>query len=286
MSSQLGRSAAYAALRVRHRAGIALTDPADPVDIAESIGVQVWYRRLPSMEGMFIQTPAPQILLSSLRPAGRTNFTCAHELGHHWFGHAAHVDARVDGSPLLLADNEDEFQANAFATSLLMPKTTTQHGFVRCGTTPNDATPRQVLAVAHWLGVGYSTLVHHLHRNLGLLDDGCAALLLKKQPKGIVGDELGGATGGFVVVDRFWRARPIDLQVGDVAIVEGHVAVTGACVSISSTSGDRALVQAECPGTGHLNGGAGWSSYVRVRRLEFEGRSIFKHLEDEADAEK
>lgn len=284
-SSQLGRSAAYAALRVRQRAGVALTDPADPIDIAEAIGVQVWFGRLASMEGMFMQTPAPQILLSSLRPAGRMHFTCAHELGHHWFGHAAHVDLLHEDGPLLLSNDRDEYQANAFATSLLMPKTTVQHGFVQCGTAPARATAREVLAVAHWLGVGYSTLIHYLHRSLDLLDGARATSLLKIGPKEIVQDEMDAEFGGFVVVDRLWRSRPVDMQVGDIAIVQGEVGTAGKCVRVNSSTADRTLIEAVSPGTGHLDGGSGLSTYVRVRRFQFEGRSIFRHLEEAADAD-
>ena len=71
-----------------------------------------------------------------------------------------HVDVETGGEPLLLADSEDEYQANALASSLLMPKTTVQHGFVRRSVNPGSVSPRQILAVAHWLGVGFSTRLH------------------------------------------------------------------------------------------------------------------------------
>jgi Zn-dependent peptidase ImmA (M78 family) len=274
----------YAALRVRHRAGVALTAPANPIDIAEKIGVQVWFQQTPSMEGMFVQTPDPQILLSSMRPSGRINFTCAHELGHYYFGHAVHVDLDSGDEPLLLADSQDEFQANSFASSLLMPKTTVQQAFVRRQLAPASATPFKVLAIAHWLGVGYTTLVHNLHRSLQLLAADQATALLKHQPKKIVEAELGVAVAGFVLVDRAWSAKSVDMQVGDVAIVEGEVNPSGACVRVEKATAGYSLVEAVHPGTGHLNGGSGWSTYVRVCRFQFEGRSIFRHLEEATNA--
>lgn len=286
VQKQFARSAAYAALRLRYRAGIALTDPASPIDIAEKVGIQVWFLKAPSMEGMFVQAPDPQILLSSLRPAGRINFTCAHELGHHWFGHGAHVDLETHDEGLLTADAEDEFQANSFASALLMPKTTVQHGFVKRKTSPTEASPRQILAVAHWLGVGYTTLIHHLQKTLHLVGDDRAVELLKKQPRRIIERELDRAVDGSVfIVDRAWVAKPIDLQVGDVAIVEGNVETTGSCVRIRAALDTATLVEAVNPGTGHVDGGAGWSTYIRVRRFEFEGRSIFRHLEEEANGD-
>lgn len=284
--AHLARSAASAALKLRHRGGIALTDPASPIDIAEKIGVQVQFLRTKSMEGMFVESPEPQILLSTMRPTGRINFTCAHELGHRWFGHTAHVDVQSGHSPLLLADSEDEFQANAFASSLLMPKTTVQHGFVRRSTSPSTATPRQILAVAHWLGVGYSTLVHHLQRSLRLIDAGPAKALLTLQPKQILRPEINrDITGSAFVVDRAWTNKALDMEVGDVAIVEGAASVNGACVSVVEREENRTLVKAIAPGTGHIDGGAGWSTYVRIRRYQFEGRSIFRHMEEEPDAD-
>ena len=269
--ANLARAAVSGALRLRHRAGVALTDPASPIDIAERIGVQVSFLRTPSMEGMFIQAPHPQVILSSMRPTGRINFTCAHELGHHWFGHEAHVDLASTDEPLLLADEEDEFQANSFASALLMPKTTVQHGFVARGADPRLASPRLFLAVAHWLGVGYATLVHHSHRVLHLIDSARAKVLLKETPKKIVEPELESApTGSTFVVDRAWKSRPLDMQVGDLAIVDGELRISGACVRVHSKLDERTVIEAVSPGTGHLdlNPASVPSSTARRRRME------------------
>lgn len=236
------------------------------------------------MEGMFVQLPEPQIVLSSLRPLGRIHFTCAHELGHHWFGHSTHVDLEASDKPLLLADSGDEYQANAFASSMLMPKTAVQHGFVRRETNPAEASPRTMLAVAHWLGVGYTTLALHLERNLRLISQQRSNSLRKKTPKQIVASEVpGGHSGSTFVVDRAWTRRALDMQVGDLAIVDGEVAVSGSCVTTEATDTGTTLVHAAAPGAGHLNGGKGWSLDVRVSRHQFEGRSVFRHLEESPD---
>jgi hypothetical protein len=280
----LARAAALAALRTRARAGLGLTDPANPVDIAEKLGVQVWFRRLPSLEGMLIRAPHAVILLSSLRPSGRIAFTCAHELGHHWFDHPGHVDAFED-EPRLHEDTADEYQANMFAAHLLMPKTTVQFGFAQRGLTPEAAEPIGVLAVAHWLGVGYTALLHHLSFNLGLLSERRAEVLLRHTPKDIAGAPLAFLTGGSTayLVDRSWRSRPVDLEVGDVALVEGDVTSSGSCLALRSDLAGKTVASAIRPGTGHLDGGTGWATYVRVRRSRYEGRAIFRHLEDTDD---
>jgi hypothetical protein len=63
--------------------------PADPYAAAESFRLRVTFSAT-SMEGFYFK-PA-NILVSSLRPVGRRAFTCAHELGHHWFGHGSTID--------------------------------------------------------------------------------------------------------------------------------------------------------------------------------------------------
>lgn len=281
----LASKAAAEALRVRLRAGLGLTDPASPIDIVERLGVQVWFQQLPSAEGMLIRAPHPVILLSSLRPAGRIGFTCAHELGHFWFEHPGQVDV-VDDGPVLKEESDDEYQANMFAAYLLMPKTLVQNGFVRRGTTPESAAPLSVLAIAHWLGVGYSTLVHHLRFNLNLISDSRRLELLRHSPKDLVGPLLGqhrSTTKAAVVVDREWRARPVDIEVGDVIILDHPAAASGTCLGLEPLQSGKSLVVGVRPGTGHLESGSGWSTYVRVRRSHFEGRSIFRHLEEPED---
>lgn len=275
------RAATFAALRLRYRAGIGLTDPADPIDIAEKIGISVRFIRAPSMEGMLIQSPRPEIVLSSLRPAGRVNFTCAHELGHYSFGHTIHVDPSEGEAPTLRDDDSDEFVADRFASALLMPKTTVQAGFVNRGIDAVDAVPYQVLAIAGWLGVGYRTLVRCLEINLRLLGKARADELLRHSRKQIIA----GITGAdfsrdAVLVDRAWRGRPIRLSVGDIALIEGSVAVDDACVEVEGSDANYSILRALAPGTGLVVGDNGWSSHVQVSRFEYEGRSIFRYLEE------
>lgn len=281
----LARTAAFEALRVRQRVGLALTDPASPIDIAEKLGLQVWFQRLPSLEGMLIRAPHPMILLSSLRPAGRISFTCAHELAHYWFNHDGHVDT-VDSAPVLREDSDDEYQANAFAGCLLMPKTTVQFAFAQRDAKAECAEPLTILAIAHWLGVGYSTLVHHLRIYLGLITQERAQVLLNSGPKEIVRAFAGDTAPrtAVVMVDRAWRSRPVDLEVGDVMVLDDPITASGASIKIKEKRGSKVIAVAVKPGTGHLDGGLGWAAYVRVRRSRFEGRSIFRYMEETDDA--
>jgi len=74
----------------------------------------------------------------------------------------------------------------------------------------------------------------------------------------------------------------VDIEVGDVVVLDPPISASGACVRIEEL-GSRVIVVAVKPGTGHLDGGVGWATYVRVRRSRFEGRSIFRHLEEADD---
>ncbi len=280
----LAGKAVAEALRARQRVGLALTDPANAIDLAEKLGIQVWFQALPSAEGVLIRAPHPIIQLSSLRPAGRMNFTCAHELAHYWFNHPGHIGA-ADNGPVLRENNDDEYQANMFAAYLLMPKTTVQFGFAQRGAKPDSASPLTVLTIATWLGVGYTTLIYHLRFNLGLITEERARVLLRWGPKDIVSDIVGERTPGTAVfvVDRAWRARAVDIEVGDIVVLDAPITVSGACVRLDGGDDSQVIVVAVQPGTGHLDGSGGWATYVRVRRSRFEGRSIFRHLEETDD---
>lgn len=281
----LAQAATLEALRVRTRLGLGLTDPANPIDIAEKLGIQVWFQRLSSVEGMLIRAPNPLILLSSLRPAGRISFTCAHELAHYCFNHDGHIDVH-EGEAVLQEDSDDEYQANTFAASLLMPKSAVQFAFAQRNATPETADPLTFLSISHWLGVGYSTLVKHLQFSLGLLSFQRAHLLLRHSPKKIIGELAGERRTGTAayIVDRVWRSRPVDLEVGDVIVLDGPVTTSGRAIRVQDERGPTVTVVAVCPGTGHVDGGPGWATYVRVRRSRFEGRSIFRHMEECDDA--
>src|SRR5947209_14102365 len=89
--SKSAMAAMSAALQLRQSEGFGLWAPVCPYDLAEKLGIEVRFIDLPSMEGMYCKNPNPIILVSSLRPAGRQGFNCAHELGHHVFKHGTHV---------------------------------------------------------------------------------------------------------------------------------------------------------------------------------------------------
>ena len=110
--------AAREASKIRLKSGLSPVAQVCAFDIAATLGVEVRFTNdIASMEGVYLKDP-PQILVSSLRPAGRQSFTLAHELGHHVFGHEGHIlqnPGDQDEQQAAQRFNPDEVLADAFA---------------------------------------------------------------------------------------------------------------------------------------------------------------------------
>lgn len=277
------------ALQIRQEFDLRLGDPVSIYDLAEHLGVEVRFTdQLPSMEGMYIQQPNPQILISSLRPPGRQAFTCAHEIGHHVYGHGLHISKlKSNHAPLEhIQQDTDEFLVDQFAAFLLMPPTTVNHGFAIRGWNIKECTPIQAYTVAGWLGVGYTTLVYQMQGNLRLISPSHGTILLKASPKTIrtalqsveVSDHL-------IMVDHYWKRRAIDLQVGDLVLLpQGSELEKPHQLQRLMDDPIGTLWRATKAGVGQVYTSDGeWVSFVRVSPKNFVGRSIFRHLEDAED---
>lgn len=169
---------------------------------------------IPSMEGVYCASASPTIIVSSLRPPGRQVFTYAHEIGHHEFGHGDQYDESVEHRPEERRHGAQEFQADCFAGALLMPKVVVRRGFSLRGGDPTTAPPELSYIVATWLGVGYTTLVHHMRSALGLITAARADELLRHRPLALRSALLGReCPEHLVVADLQWHGRAIDLQV-------------------------------------------------------------------------
>lgn len=131
---------------------------------------------------MYAPAPRPTILVSAERPAGRRRCTCAHEIGHHVFGHGTRLDELADDAAR--SWSPEEFVAHRFAAGLLMPKLAVESAFTRRGLSVSASRPEDVFVVAQDLGVGYATLVGHLERTLGCLTRAAADTLRRSSPRG------------------------------------------------------------------------------------------------------
>jgi Zn-dependent peptidase ImmA (M78 family) len=281
---RLAKNALAKSCRVRREVGLDLRQPVCVFDLAQHMGVDVWFTDIASMEGTYSRVPRPTILLSSLRPPGRQAFTCGHELGHHVYGHGFRIDQLVvEGQRGQSSD--DEFLVDCFSGFLLMPRPAVDRAFEDRGFAPSAPTPLQVFTAAGWLGVGYETLITHMQASLGLLNAANAATLRRTSPKSIktrlVGEEC---QGNVVVVDPAWADRTIDVEVGDLILTPAGVVPEGAVVEIDrDLIGDRFL-KAATPGVGRLiDPASSWSSFVRVSKRDFVGWNMHRHRELDED---
>ena len=167
----MAKSASTTSLRMRAAVHAKPWHAIDVFDLAHSVGVEVRFANIASMEGMYLRRESPAILIASERPAGRQRFTCAHELGHHVFGDGSRIDELLESSSVRGRRIDEELRADMFAGLLLMPKTAVEHGFSVRNLSLKNASSTEVFRVACWLGVGYTTLLKHLNYALHIIPE-------------------------------------------------------------------------------------------------------------------
>jgi hypothetical protein len=182
----------------------------------------------------------------------------------------------------------DEFLADVFGAFFLMPKSAVERGFSMRGIAASEARPLDVLAIAGWLGVGYTALVYHVCLSLRLITWSRAQELLSKTPRALREELLGRAlSADLYTVDSRWIGRPVDLKIGDMAIVPdetvvepvlGRIALAPIAVARLERANGRTLVEATSVGISRLIG-SGWAAFVRVSQREYQGRNAYRHLE-------
>jgi Zn-dependent peptidase ImmA (M78 family) len=284
MRKDLAIDAAVKAQRVRRELGINPQDPVCVYNAAKHLGVEVRFLDANSMEGMYRKRPSPVIVVASRRPPGRQASTGAHELGHHVYEHGSAVDlvSEAAGQPDDAYDPE-EYLVDRFAGFFLMSKTAVMRAFHVRGWDAHWCNPGQVYVVAGYLGVGYSTLVHHMRGSLGLLTFPWAKRLLKVAPKDIRSHILGREEpGNLLVVDKRWTGqRAADVRVGDLLRLPQGTAYEADNLTVVEGAGGHVILRATAPGIGRLHSlESEWAVYARVSRRDYEGRAAYRHLQD------
>jgi Zn-dependent peptidase ImmA (M78 family) len=268
------------ALKIRYQNGIPLNNSFCVIDLVDKLGLEVKFVSISSMEGAFLKE-SKTILLSTLRPEGRIRFTCAHELGHFIFNHGDHFDELVEEVHSGKSRYEESL-ADMFASFLLMPETTVRNGFVSRGWDINKPSYTEIYTIANYLGVGYSTLLKHMRYGLNMLNTDEYDMLIKKQPKDIKSELCGrNIITNLLVIDKFWKGRPADMQVGDYLIIDGIVSIEGDCVELINEK-TKSIVVAQKSGICRLmSDNFEMPIVIRVRKKEYTGRAIFRHLEED-----
>ncbi|MCH8243608.1 MAG: ImmA/IrrE family metallo-endopeptidase [Planctomycetes bacterium] len=268
---------------LRCASDIPLWDAVCPFDLAEQRGVEVRFQALASFDGMRAgDSEGSTIVVSSLRPPGRKAFTCAHEFGHEVFDHGVQLDELLGNREAPRQNEPEEIIVDAFAGFLLMPKSAVEHGLAARRWALDSCGPREIYALASWLGVGYTTLIWHLQCGLRILAANRAEELRKVRLPRIRKEILDyNCPGELVIVDSHWRGRPVDIQVDDIALMPAGGRAEGTCIEAATDAAGRVLVRGVTPGIGRLIlQESGWSSFVRVSRREYVGRNKNRHLEE------
>ena len=273
---QLHLRAVREATRMRADLGIGPADSICPFDVALTLGLVVQFAALPSLEGMY-DADSQSIVVGSQRPPGRRRFTCAHELGHHVFGHGTRLD-QLDAS-----DSEEEYLADSFAAAFLMPKTAIDAALSRRGWAQQTLTAEMIFTVSQDLGVGYATLVKHMALVLRYIPFAQKASLEARKPI-----QLRKAIAGFAVprdlfvIDDHWGRRPVDVDVGDILLVSGGVVATAKNL-LQYVDIPRSHLVAQQSGQTTINLPNARTINVRISREDYAGRARNRHLEQVDD---
>jgi Zn-dependent peptidase ImmA (M78 family) len=276
---QLAIDAMQKALALRKKQGYSFHVPICIFDFVKKIGIDVRFVCIPTLEGIYSNDPLT-IIISSLRPAGRQKYTCAHELGHHIYQHGYKIDEI--GQKNVVETNEQEFLVDCFAGFLLMPQVCIQNAFKIRNWDYSKPEPLQIYVISNYLGVGYSTLINHMYWSLHLFSSSLAKELLKNTPKQIKERILNYAYSQDVfVVDKFWTDRAIDLSVGDLIATGKDIEIDGANIKIIEDDTKYKIIKACTSGISRIySKNSDWAAFVRISNKDFEGLSEYRHFEE------
>jgi Zn-dependent peptidase ImmA (M78 family) len=276
----LAKTAMHKSIEIRNKARLALNNPICIYDLCDKLKVTVRFVDY-NMEGMYVKDKT-LILLSALRPVPRRNFTCAHELGHHIFGHGTTVDELIEDLATPRAFQPNEFLVDSFAGFLLMPTLGVRKAFASRNWNCASATPQQIFTIACSFGVGYETLIAHLTYSLKMLTTAQAKLLLKSTPKTIREEILGrSSTDSLIVADEHWSSPTINAEVGSLLLLPSTAEAAKTTISLEEDSPRGRLFRANHPGIVRVYcPNTEWAVFVRISRYQFVGLSKYRHLEE------
>jgi Zn-dependent peptidase ImmA (M78 family) len=271
------RQAAQAAVDLRDELDLDQFGPADPYAAAAALGVKVLFLDA-SMEGFYSKGPPARILLSALRPLPRRAFTCAHELGHHRFGHGATID-RLQADERDDNSKPDEVLANGFAAFFLMPTIGLRRAFAKRGWKAADVTPQQLFTVASEFGVGYTTLLNHLSYTLADIGEARRAELDRATPQKIRRDLVGTEFEALLLIDEYSEAATYDIERGTAVLLPKKAFVAGGALTLREEFGAFGLYQGARRGVATVDI-SGRACAIRVAPCEYVGPAGNRFLED------
>lgn len=268
------------AAKVRKYLSISDYEPMNIFDACKKLGVDVRFDDV-NMEGVYVTSGGrPYILLSKLRPMPRRVFTCAHELGHHRFGHGDKIDGLTEEGKEL--DQEEERLVDMFAGALLMPIAAIQSQFVKRKWLISAAGPIEFHAISSAFSTGYQTLITHCSA-AGLIDPAQKVKLLKIRPSQILKQLIPSrtATAFFKIIDRLSRVTVTDIEVGNYIILPNDCIIEGNHLKKIELTSIGTAYGAVRPGIVRAASADGtFGIFVRIQKSGYEGWAEYRHLEN------
>lgn len=284
----LATQAMQAAAGTRAKSKLDQAGPICIYGLCETLGIQVRFNNI-NMEGMYQRGLPPRIHLSARRPLPRRAYNCAHELGHHVFGHGSSIDELREDAKAHPWEDPKEFLADTFAGFILMPIIGLRRAFSVRGWTPETATAAQIFTIACEFGVGYATLLTHLSVGVNMLSSGRASALQRVAPKALRMDILGALTPEpLIVADRCHAAPTLDAEVKTLLLLPPGTEVTGGGLAFERDLAMGRLFRAVKPGIFQATAG-GWANFVRIAPIQknepygYVGLAQYRHLEEDPD---
>jgi len=284
----LATQAMQAATATRAKAKLDQGSPICIYGLCETLGITVRFNNI-NMEGMYQRGVPPRIHLSARRPLPRRTFNCAHELGHHVFGHGSSIDELREDAKAQPWEDPKEFLADTFAGFILMPIIGLRRAFSVRGWNPETATPEQMFIAACEFGVGYTTLLTHLWAGVNMLSRGRATALQRMTPKALRASILGALTPDpLVVVDRHRTVPFLDAEVQTLLLLPAGTDVAGGGLIFEQDLEAGRLFRAVKPGIFQAAAGD-WAVFVRIAPIQknepygYIGLAQYRHLEEDTD---
>jgi Zn-dependent peptidase ImmA (M78 family) len=280
----LATQAMQAAIAIRAKAKLNQHGPICIYSLCEKLGVTVRFNNI-NMEGMYQRGAPPRIHLSARRPLPRRAYNCAHELGHHVFGHGSSIDELREAAKDHPWEDPKEFLADTFAGFALMPIMGLRCAFAARGWTPETATAAQMFTIACDFGVGYGTLLTHLSAGVNMISVARAAALQRVTPNALRADILGALTPEpLVVADRHRTGATLDAEVKTLLVLPPGTETTGDRLVRERDLANGRLFRAVRSGIIQASTDSGaWAVFVRIAPEAYVGLAQYRHLEDDPD---
>lgn len=273
--------------QMRAKLGLDMFSPVNIFETCSQLGLSVRFIDV-NMEGMYINQEGVAekvILISSLRPLPRRVYTCAHELGHHLFGHGSKVDGLNEEGAIESVYDKDEYLVDSFAAAFLMPVASIEKELTKRGWLTVTLTPAQIYSLSSLFGTGYSTFIKHCKANKIILEQK-ARELLKITPAKLLqnlADEV-IPNSHFKIVNEYYNQKLIDIEVGNYLILPEDSTLDRTHFDLATTTEGGKIFTALHPGIFQLSVPSSEKSYfVRVQNAGFVGLAEHRYLENQTD---